>query len=745
MSFEPLLVGGPDPNDGLADLLRVATGSRPVPRPLGTADDDKFGQGIVSLVMTLRREAERDMSQQRQRWAMTDAFIGDSQWMGWNARSGQMEAIPRQKGRPRIQCNIIKPAVTRVESRLLGTHPQIRVEPGSADDKVVGASKVATQVLQKWEWQKQKMDGVMAEYIPGYYRHGDAALKVEWDPQGGRSLGPQPIPLRDETGNKIQAVGPVESVDPMGMPTSSVQPLFDEDGITPSWEPTRDEMGQPVMQEVWEGCSKTYYISSSDIFWDPAATRPADAMWVLLSIARSPAWIYNRYGVEVEAQPAGRTNDMWRFNRNLRANQTPRTTQVDELWIKAGKYRFGPGAEDTVTFAKGFVVIVAGNRLLDAGPNPYEHGEFPIIFERALLGDKQMRGDTPVNSEREIQVAVNKILSTAALNIDMTADNQWLIPSTCQMPESSKRNGPGVYKMYVPDPSGAKPEQIPGMEVPASIFKFLEVLTTFMADVSGQHEGGMAGGVPPNIEAGVALEALVERDTTALTTIALGIGRTIERWSYLTLSNWKQFVSETRQVAILGEWDETEVHDFSGTDIYDSFLYTVVPASVLPQSKAAEFQKSLLMLQSQLITPRDFFHRTGEDRGEVLSQQRIHAANARFENQECEQTGMPPTTPELVVMQYDDDVIHDEEHSRKLLDRKLWTENPNAWMALFQHNQIHRDKIAAAMAAQQAQAQAASGEEPSQGGPASPPSEGAPPGPPDQSVTVPRPGISGGQ
>lgn len=759
-----MLVGGPS-DEQLESFLGIATGRKDLPRPDSIGERGPTEGQLISLVTSLRMESEREMSQYRQRWSLSDAFFADSQWVAWNPKTGQLDTPPRQKGRPRVQVNVFKKWSTNVVARLLSTHPQIIIKPGSADDKIVDAARVATKIIGEHEWQAQDMDEVMSDFIPGFYLHGDGALYVCWNPRGGKYLGKKPKPVRDEQGNRIQVQMPVPEMDPQygipmqdpmtGEPVMRMEPQFEpepgEDGQPiPIWEPEIGIDGQPIMLDEWEGRNETHYVSSHDIFFDPSATKFKDAMWLIVSVNRSPAYIYDRWGVEVQPAPPGRQNDQWRYNRNLRMTQVPKTAPVDELWIKKGRYRFGPGENDVVTLDKGYVVIVAGNRLLDYGPNPYEHGEFPICFERALVNDKIMRGDTPANSLRELNVIINKMCSAIALNLDMMGDIQWLLPTSANMPEADKRNGPGIFKRYDPDPMnpGVKPEPVAGLSPAHGFYDFIGLVhDKFGADMASQHEGGIGGGVPPNIEAGVALEALVERDTTALTQIAAGIGRLIRRWAYLCCKNWQQFVPMKKQITVAGEWNEPEVMTFSGLDIADCFEFSVVPQSVLPQSKAAEFQKSLALFERGIIDAREFMRRTGEDRAETMSEQQKQAANARKENSEVQRTGVITTPPEI-IMAVDDAAIHIEEHKSLLLDRKFMRENPAAYKQLLQHVQMFHEPVMMQMQMQQMMMAGGAGPAPGGGGGggAAPPAPGegpiVPGGNEGGGFAVPRPNIT---
>lgn len=727
------------PEASLASLLNMATGREPIAQSQGEPDRPSDAT-LVQLVLALRREGEMDMSQDRVGWAMTDAFYAGSQWLGLSKATGMPQPLPAERGRPKIIINKFQKWIDNSVARLLSAHPQLLIKPGSSDDSVVGAARAAQRVIGEHEWRAQGMDGVLALFVPGYYKHGDAALKVEYNHRW-KYVGKVEKPLRGPDGKRIQAVEQVEQMDPMtGTPVMVEQPAFGPDGVTPRWEPERDPAtGQPVMIDDFIGRNETSYVSASDIFWEPAATRPEDAMWVCISTTRSPAFVYDRWNVVVEATQPTRDFDTWRYRRDIRPTRPQQTVQVDELWIKRGRYKFGPGANDFVNLPTGYVVVVAGNKLLSAGPNPYNHGEFPIIFERALVDEKRMRGLTPAKALRELQVGINKTASSICAIIDTMGDPQWLLPNGCNMPEADKRNGPGVFKRYDAVPGGKEPSVVQGVSAPTGTFQMLTILDQqFGADISGQHEGGLAGGAPAGVEAGVALEAIVERDTTAMAQIAAGIGRLVARWGYLTAKNIQQFEPERRQLAVAGEWNETEIIEFGGIDIYDSFEFDVAPNSYLPQSKAAEFQKDLVLLERLVLTPRDFSRKHGIDNTHEMTLAQKNAANARRENLQARREGIVTTDP-MVVQMVDDQMVHIEEHTSELLDMNFLRDNPDGYLALLQHREQH---IQIAMM-QQAQAMAAQAQQaggpPQGGGPSG--GSGAPPPAPEPTFQVDRPGV----
>jgi hypothetical protein len=261
------------------------------------------------------------------------------------------------------------------------------------------------------------------------------------------------------------------------------------------------------------------------------------------------------------------------------------------------------------------------------------------------------------------------------------------------MPEADRVNTAGIHKRFEPQPHGIVPTLMPGQGVAHSVFAYLEWVLNVVQTIAGQHEGGLAGGVPANVEAGVALEAIAERDTSRLAGTAMEIGRAIRSWAHLTLQLWKQFKSDEETVSVTGRFMETEVFSFSGTQVLDSMDVTVVPESVMPSSRAAKFQKAMTLftLRDEMGRPaislRELKRRVGEDTPEFMSREQLELANARQENAEYIKTRSSATLDHHMLIE--DHLIHIEEHKLALVSPEF-RQDPQAWDALAAHLAKHQ-------------------------------------------------------
>jgi hypothetical protein len=653
------------------------------------AEDDSKLIRLADSLLSEGRSAKWNLARE---WALNIEFFQDRQWSTWDERERRIDPTPQRKHAymPRLMINLFKPTLITASSRFLSTHPVIYVRAGSHDQPVIESARVAQRVVGEHEWRRQGMETVLAQSVPTCLLAGTSIWKVEWDPRdpGSKYLGEAPIFKLDDAGEPIPEFEP----DPL---TGEMTQALQADGV-PAFELELDENGLPMMEDAWEGNIRTSHVDPQDFFIDPTATCIEDAMWCMHVTHRSPAWVFERYGVRV--QPDGdASHDSARLTVAPHARQADeqKTVAVKEVWIRRGRYPTGTAPDDEAEFPTGYVYTVAGDRLLEKRPNPYKGRIFrgrpgPFIVIPCIRTPRRFWGDTFFNSLRWLQVSLNKTISTIAHNNDLTGNSQWLYSVNNEITEAHRTNEPGAWIPWTATNNPHEtPTKIPGTGASPAQLRFIEILTGFFESISGQHEGGIAGGVPPNVEAGVALEALAERDTSRLAATALEIGRGITEWAQMTLALIHQFWDQPRTVAVAGRFMESEVYEFSGVDVHDSFDVLVVRDSVMPASKAARFQKAVTLWSAGLIPdPREVLRRIGEDEMEELTLDQVQVNCARNENLEARTAGAISTLVEQ--MSLEDASLHLPEHLRALMSPEFHpSRNPRGWVALYDHIQNH--------------------------------------------------------
>lgn len=701
--------------DQLGAVIESTIGGLGVP---GASSGNKETQknkedlALINIVVSRVEEAERTMWPYYKKWALNTEYYADNPFAAWNPNKRSIVRAPRNVGHASahlhpVSYNLFKSYIGAIVARFASTRPQILIKPGSSEEEVIEGARVAQRIVSEYEWERQGMEEILSEMIPNLTLHGTTILKVTWNDKGGKYKGETEIPA---------------IVNGMPVPKKSFNALSgmyedetDENG-EPIWAPELDDKGMPVTAPEWEGCVETQVILARNFLVDPTATSFKTARWCIHQYEMSSADIFDKW--EVAVGPSGNSDSGGpdqqfgggNFNYNRRMDDTRKTTTtVYEMWLRPGTYKFGPNPGDVKHFDKGFVVIATADTLLDAGPNPYDHGEFPFVFIPALRIPGELFGDTVANSMRMLQNSFNKTGSQIVQANDLMGNPQWLLPNGCKMPDQDRINKAGIHRRYEAGLSGEKPEIVPGTGVSPSVWRYFDTLRSLFQEISGVREGGLGGGAPGSIESGKALNALIERDVSKLASMGLEIGRGIKQWAWLTLKTIQQYWDERRSLSVVGHYNTAEIVSFGGVDVYDSFDVSVTPESTMPQTEAMKQAKAADLLDRQLIRPYEYLRRLGEDSAEDTSAEVIDVSNARMENAMARRYGTVPimSTPEM--MEVEDHAIHMEEHRRELLNPAL-RRDPMKWQALKEHHDLHMQmseqmaQEAMAMQAQQAQA-----------------------------------------
>ena len=730
-------------DERLLKALESAVGAKTVAGRLDDRDP-KIAAALVRLVEDRYQEAHPLMWEYRGKWALNEEFFLDRQQSSWNPEKHCVERnIPAQPGMPKspkTQFNIFKPIIVTAVARFLSTHPQILVKSDSTDKEAVDAARVCQRIVGQHDWQAQDMESILAEALPCLLLHGSVILKVEWDPHH-EYRGKRPKLLFDASGQPVRAMD--TRVDDL---TGAFiqEPALEDDQLTPRWEVERDPVtGTQLEEDWWEGSVRTSVVPAPEFLIDPNAPRWQDRDWCMHVSARSVQSIYKTWNVHVPPDTASvdtvyYNSSAWTL-RNWQRTARANVALVKELWIEPGTYAWGSEPGEELTFPNGYVIVTAGGKLLSHGPNPYRHRQPPFIFIPCLRAPRDVWGDTWVHSLRVSQASVNKTAAQIQQANDLCANPQWLLPMDTKMPRVDMVATAGVHKRYEPQPHRMKPEMIPGQSVAVAVFRYLDWVLTITQMIAGQHEGGLAGGVPANVEAGVALEAIAERDTSRLAVTATEIGRAIARWAWMVLRLRAQFKTAEENISVVGRFMETEVLHFGDWALLDKMQASVVPESVTPSSRAARFQKAVTLFNLRDesgrpgISMREFKRRIGEDTPEFMTREAIETGNARHENYQF--LTMAACETQDMHMLVEDHGLHAEEHQIALVSPEFRA-NLQAWQACMEHLQKHvrlgAQEMSQAAAAMGPQAPVTQGQpQPSGAAPEGVPSE---PGEPTLSV-----------
>lgn len=667
-----------------ASALEVPLGLRPPPAlqdRLPASDEP----ALAALAKRLCDDAYSRMAPWRRKWGLTENWTYGN-FQTWNYKTGRLQDKPgEQFASLGVHLNVMRPTVNTWVSKLLSAKPQPIILPGSTDAEVIDAARTAQRIASEWQWHVQGMEQRRGEFLQILEIKGTSIFKLIWNPRGGKPLGMTPRLKRDAEGNPQYQM----QLDPF---SGEQVPVLDENNA-PQFEVERDIFERPIMDEAFTGCNELVVIDPEDLLVDPVATVAHEAMWMAHISEQHVAHIGNTYrdenGEPIRVQPDGQfrdTSSTWAINPTspARIQDFRSSATVREVWIRKGKYPWGNKPGEVIDLKRDYMIVECNGKTLAHGPNIYEHGRFPFIVAVLPKPKRQFWGETRLNDVRGLQATVLKTAKIWTDSNDLCAAPRITFGAGAKIKDADRTNKPGAW---IEVASMARSEDFPrfleGASVSSGLVRWLDDLfVKWLPFVSGNHLGGMAGGAPPNVEAAAAFIQLEKVDADQLTPDSLAYGIALQEWLEMTMLNCKQFMTIPELVEVAGKNREPEVVAFSSDSIKDSFIYQILPSSVIPQSGAAKFQKTITLFMQRdemgrpLLSARDVKRRLGEEPNEERTTDEIQTDAAKRDIYDAKTKGRFETPD--VVLNFVNPEIYLEEYGRYLLENRQ-SDNPQAY------------------------------------------------------------------
>lgn len=347
--------------------------------------------------------------------------------------------------------------------------------------------------------------------------------------------------------------------------------------------------------------------------------------------------------------------------------------------------------------------------LAENGPYPseqYPHGELPFTGYDPLALDGIMVGATSrISQARPLQRYYNQLLSLIKENIDVLGSGIFLAPRESNL--DFKKIDFGAANVVEYDQAGiGKPERQPGIQIPGSVFAFVETIAKMIDEIFAFHEpskGIMPAGGP---RSAIGLQVLQEADATQLSPIVRSLDYSDQRAAYqmlsLALANYGD-----RLLQIVGKDNAWTLFKVNANELNGKVNVIVRTGSSLPMNKTLEMEKSAWAWQSGLLgNPMDPTVRLhvlkvmdlgGFEQLLQSNSKHINFAQKEFINAELLASQAPPLEPGAVgiengklvfdnivvqqiveqylfvstVNEFDDHYTHLQEHTNHLIDKFL--------------------------------------------------------------------------
>ena len=532
--------------------------------PEGFASSDK----LVKMI----DELERKRYLMERQWKLNLAFYKGKQYVFYNRKSRRIESLPTDEGdkpryRVRLVANQIAPHSHALLARLTKTKPTFFATPGQASFEAMKATEVAESLLEYW-WDHFHLASKREEAMLWAIICGNGFWKISWN---------------DKVGDSVKLM-----VDPDGQPI--VNPILEH-----FFKKRLEDAGlesDDFEREVFEGDIQVDVMAPFDVYLDDSAQVFEDCQYAICVHPMSPEEIFAKYGVRLKANAVNRYPD----ETLPGAFGIAESKTVDNVRIVYYGY-FLPGGK----YPQGrFVVFVKNpNLVLYDSDWPYPFKKLPIVKFPGVRVPGQLWDTSVVENAIPLQKELNRTLSQMIEYKNLTLKPQMLAPVGSLRQRMTDE--PGAIFEYNPV-AGKVPESIPLPGMPAYVFEHLTDLGERLKDTFGLTDI-IQGQVPPNVEAGIAIDLLQEAATDRLAPQIMMMEKTLENAGNLMLAMAQKYYQEPRIIMINGSGSRPKVERFESADILSGIQVKVETGSGLPRTRAGKQARVMQMLQLGIISP----------------------------------------------------------------------------------------------------------------------------------------------
>lgn len=543
-----------------------------MPQKPNTAQDDSYSVARLDTPSKLTKkfyQLQSGRQELERQWRLNLAFYKGKQWSYIDPNLGRIMSYGTEEGqKPRFRVRIIDNQIIigaqSLLSKLTKTKPVMAATPGSSSDADVKAAQMAEALLEHW-WTEFQMPDVMEEAILWSIVAGQGYWKINWDDQANKSL---TFAIDPETG----------------------QPIVDE-SVKEYKRAEMARMGQELPETtVYLGDIKVEALSPFNVYLDPAAKTFTDCKYAICVHYLTTDEIEGRWGKRLKPDSTSADPDTKLPYQSSEDTATPNVKRVfvgyflPQPSLPKGRY---------------VVWVEKPDDILEDGPWKYPTNMLPIVKFPGIRVPGSVYDTSPVEHSIPLQKELNKTSSQIVEYKNLT------IKPRVWAPVGSIRqritNEPGAVYEFTPI-AGLRPEieQLPTM--PPYVFEHLKNIAASLQNVFSLQEV-TEGKVPPNVEAGVAIDLLQEMATDRLAPTIKLIELALARAGNLMLSLAQEYYVEPRLLKIRGSGGSVQVRRFTQADITGGVSVVVEAGSGLPRTRAGRQARIQSYVEMGVIKP----------------------------------------------------------------------------------------------------------------------------------------------
>lgn len=519
----------------------------------------------------LTRQYEMLVRQRRvteNHWKLYLAFYKGRQWTYYNPKSRRIEQIPvdvgdKPRNRVRITANMIMPGAHELLAKYTKTKPVMHATPGSASDRDLKAAQFSEDLLEYW-WKHLLMDDMRAEVTLWSIICGQGYVEPCWNPHAGTQ--------------QTYLVGP------------DGQPVVDPQMVELFKAELNARNVQPREQIVYLGDVECRVRSPFDVYGDPTVRNWSECKWVYSVSHLDPDTIKSLYGVTLQPNAVNASPDV-----TLPLSNAESAQEMTVRKVITAHYQPQPGVPQgrIVTWSPGH------RDMLDDKKWDLPTHDLPFVKFGGIRVPGEIYDESVVGQVIPLQKELNRTISQIVQHKNLTINPQWKAPSGSII--TQRNNESGAIWEYRPV-AGLAPEPIMPPPLQSYIFQLLENQRQRMNDIMGNADV-LQGQVPPNVEAGVAIDLLQEMATDRQAPTILLQETSLAQLGRQLLGLAKTYYTEPRKLKIGGSGSAVKVKEFTHADITGDVDVRVEAGSSLPRTRAGRQARLEWLMANQMIRP----------------------------------------------------------------------------------------------------------------------------------------------
>jgi len=536
----------------------------------GTASTYKLVSELKSAdELAQRRKQLQDLrSHETRDWALNKAFMNGNQWAFYNRTNNQVENLPSEDGdKPRylvrLVSNQVLPGVMAYIAMLTKTKPTIYATPDSPSHADRKAAEMGERLYEYW-WSEFRLTSQLQIALM-YSTLSKGYWKITWDKHAGK---PMRFTINPEDGQPIV--------------NDRLREYFIQElqqaGIDPHQFEKRVTLGDIAVEPM----------RGEDVWLSPGAKRPEEAEYAICRHYMTPERIREVYGkvVQPDAVPA--------------EDETPLTfgqIRLDKKTNNMLKAVYVGYFKPSKAMPRGREVAWVENEstILKDGPWTYPFTDLPLV-QFPGQGDD----DRPlVTDARPIQKELNRTLSQIVMHKNLTIKPQMVSPVNSLTTKLTSE--PGAVFTYNPV-AGLKPEWRDMPALPPSVFNVLQDIQMRL-DRHFNLQAVSRGDVPPNVEAGVAIDLLQEAAVDQVAPLIQRIEESLASAGMMMAKLAQVYYVEPRLLKIKGAAGSNQVYHFLNADLQGGFSFKAEAGSGLPRTRAGRLTRIKELIQMGVMSP----------------------------------------------------------------------------------------------------------------------------------------------